>query len=488
MRRLRWTPELVRRFWDGIAETRGLAQQSFGRLGGGYLLQAVRWHLVPGQRHLDFGGGDGDFAALLVETGYPTAVWEPSPARAARVTARLAGRPGFLGAIGPEDQGQFDTIFLVEVIEHVLDDELPAVLAQLDRLLAPGGRLIISTPNDEDLEQNFAFEPEQGVLFHRWQHQRRFVAGSLTELLAGHGFRPLVVHELELSERIFGAQGAALGSRPDFANLFNTDRPLTLGDGHNLVWIGGRAGEIAADPGRPALARLTIPAETRLVLPEAPIPPALPIADRRCPRGWREIPLDPEQMFHDRGHLYGIALPPHLPPADTDEAPMGSALRCCEDGMPLGPGHTLHERIAALGHGRFSHWGGTLFFSAADNSDPRRNGRRYALRWPKRPAPAPPGPAHFLLPPSAIESWIGSACRVLLPDTVPPGDLSDDDRSSTLGLVEDHLPLGSAHADLETIITQGRGQYRHHGVLLVFSASDNSDPRRNGRRYRLDWR
>jgi SAM-dependent methyltransferase len=491
MRPLRWTPELVRRFWDGIAETRGLAQQSFGRLGGRYLLQAVRWHLVPGQRHLDFGGGDGDFAALLAEEGYPTAVWEPSPARAARVEAKLEGQPGFLGTIGPEtqirDQGQFDTIFLVEVIEHVLEDELPSVLAQLDRLLAPGGKLVISTPNDEDLEQNFAFEPEQGVLFHRWQHQRRFVAGSLTQLLAGHGFQPLVVHELELSERIFAAQGAGLGCRPDFANLFNTDRSLTIGDGHNLVWIGGRAGEIAAAGERLGLARLTIPAETRLVLPDTPTPPALPIADRRCPKGWREILLQPEQMFPDRGSLYGIALPPDLPPADTDEAPMASALRCCEDGMPLGPGHTIHERIAALGHGRYSHWGGTLFFSASDNSDPRRNGRRYTLRWRKRPAPAPHGPVRFLLPPSAIEPWIGPACRVLLPDTVPPGDLSDDDRRSTLGLVEDHLPLGPAHAGLETIMAQGRGQYRHHGNILVFSASDGSDPRRNGRRYRLDW-
>src|ERR1700761_61378 len=97
-----WTPDLVGRFWDGVARTRGLAQQSFGRLGGRYLLQAVRWHLRPGARHLDFGGGDGDFAALLAEEGFPAAVFEPSAERAARVVERLAGRPGFLGAVGGE--------------------------------------------------------------------------------------------------------------------------------------------------------------------------------------------------------------------------------------------------------------------------------------------------------------------------------------------------------------------------------------------------
>ena len=212
MRRLLWTPELVTRFWDGVAQTRGLAQQSFGLLGGRHLLQAVRWHLVPGQRHLDFGGGDGDFAALLVAEGFPTAVYEPAPERAATVQARLAGQPGFLGTVGHDDKALFDTIFLVEVIEHVLEAELAAVLARLESLLAPGGRIIITTPNDEDLEQNFAYEPEQGVLFHRWQHQRRFTGETLTRLMAAHGFAPGVVHEIELTDRILDRKSTRLNS------------------------------------------------------------------------------------------------------------------------------------------------------------------------------------------------------------------------------------------------------------------------------------
>src|SRR5271163_1917983 len=110
IKRLDWTPALVGRFWDGVANTRGLAQQSFGRLGGQHLLQAVRWHLRPGARHLDFGAGDGDFAALLAEAGFPVAVYEPAPERAARVASRLAGQPGFLGTIGDEDAEPFDII------------------------------------------------------------------------------------------------------------------------------------------------------------------------------------------------------------------------------------------------------------------------------------------------------------------------------------------------------------------------------------------
>jgi SAM-dependent methyltransferase len=488
MRRLDWTPELVGNFWDGVARTRGLAQQSFGRLGGRYLLQAVRWHLVPGQRHLDFGGGDGDFAALLAEEGYPTAVYEPSPGRAGRVAARLTGRPGFLGTVGHDDQAQFDVIFLVEVIEHVLEPDLGAVLARLDRLLAPGGRIIISTPNNEDLEQNFAFEPVQGVLFHRWQHQRSFLRDSLSALMARQGFVPRVVHEIELSDRIFTARGAGLGCRPEFANFFNTDRPLTIGDGHSLVWIGGRDGEITRTEWQTSA--LTIPAETRLALPEASCSAAPDMPSqlaRGCPPGMREFRLKPRQIFHDRGLLYCAALPRKLPPGDATETPEVSVVECYEDGVLLGPGHCLHERIAELGAGRYSHWGRTLFFAASDGTDARSNGRVYTLRWPKRAQAAPAGPMRFVLPPDRIEPLAGRAFRAILPACVPPGNLSEDDRSANLALYEGHLPLGPAHAARERIIEAGAGRFVQQGRVLIFSASDETDPRHNGRRYVLDW-
>jgi len=492
MRRLDWTPELVGRFWDGVAQTRGLAQQSFGRLGGRHLLQAVRWHLAPGGRHLDFGGGDGDFAALLAAEGFPAAVYEPSTERAARVAARLAGSPGFLGTVGHADAAQFDAIFLVEVIEHVLDADLGAVLARLDRLLAPGGKIMISTPNDEDLEENFAFEPAQGVLFHRWQHQRSFVRATLTALMAAHGFVPHVVHEIELTDRIFAARGAGLGCRPEFANLFNTDRPLTIGDGQSLVWIGGRAGEAAVDSAETAWrsSRIDVKAETRLLLPVAswPEPPLLPMAVAgRCPRGMREFRLAPAQIFQDQGALYGCAVPRRLPPGDAAGSPEASPVELYEDGLPLGPGHCLHDRIRSLGAGRYSHWGQTLFFASSDCSDPRRNGRRYTLRWPKRASAAAVATRHFVLPAAAMAPLAGRAFRVILPDGMPPGDRSEGDRSGTLALYEDHLPLGPAHAARERIIEAGRGRYAQHGRVLVFSASDDTDPRSNGRRYMLDW-
>jgi len=41
----------------------------------------------------------------------------------------------------------FDCVFAFEVVEHIGVEELPGWLARLAELLAPGGRLVLSTPN-----------------------------------------------------------------------------------------------------------------------------------------------------------------------------------------------------------------------------------------------------------------------------------------------------------------------------------------------------
>jgi hypothetical protein len=66
---------------------------------------------------------------------------------------------------------------------------------------------------------------------------------------------------------------------------------------------------------------------------------------------------------------------------------------------------------------------------------------------------------------------------------VPVRLLSDREHSSSLLLFEDRRALGPAHASHDVIRASGGGQYSHWGTILYFSASDNSDPRSNGRCY-----
>lgn len=85
--------------------------------------------------------------------------------------------------------------------------------------------------------------------------------------------------------------------------------------------------------------------------------------------------------FLSSGRLgWECALPPNLNfIGDSNEFPSQSRLVLLEDGVALGPAHTVHEQINSVGNGRYSHWYRGLYFSTTDNSDPNTNGREYAI-------------------------------------------------------------------------------------------------------------
>lgn len=72
-----------------------------------------------------------------------------------------------------------------------------------------------------------------------------------------------------------------------------------------------------------------------------------------------------------------------------------------------------------------------------------------------------------------------------LPSHVPPGDDLDVQGRSTLVLAEDDVELPFGHCPHQEIRLAGSGRYSHWGRAVYFSTSDDSDPRRNGRVYRL---
>ncbi len=69
---------------------------------------------------------------------------------------------------------------------------------------------------------------------------------------------------------------------------------------------------------------------------------------------------------------------------------------------------------------------------------------------------------------------------------LPAQLVSDSDGGSRLIVYEDDVPLPYPHANHDAIRNLGSGRYSHWGAALYFSASDNSDPTRNGRSYRFE--
>ncbi len=243
VQRLNWTPELVERFWTGFSQTR-LTEYSFARQGGKSLIVAIEHRLPKGGRILDYGAGSGELVELLLDRCYNVAAYEPSGGRSSQLAERLDERHGFLGTVGPDSAETFDVVLMVEVIEHILDQQLDSVLRRINRLIKDNGTLIVTTPNDEDLELGMTYCPVSNLLFHRWQHVRSFTAQSLTELLSRYGIEPLVVHQTDFRVDLYLPYDQMWGGEQFDSNLpshlvaMRTDIPVRIGSENNLLFIG----------------------------------------------------------------------------------------------------------------------------------------------------------------------------------------------------------------------------------------------------------
>jgi 2-polyprenyl-3-methyl-5-hydroxy-6-metoxy-1,4-benzoquinol methylase len=182
-----WTDELIRRFWDGFSHTH-LENLSFGKLAGPQFLEFIREYLPAGGEICDYGAGSGHLAELLIKAGFATAIYEPSPGRAEALQRRLSPYGSFTGVVGSEDRRQFDLLIMAEVIEHLPGHVLDQTLERIRGLLRPGGTLIVTTPNNENLGDAQVFCPVCQQTFHPWQHVRNFTHESLEKQLNEYGF------------------------------------------------------------------------------------------------------------------------------------------------------------------------------------------------------------------------------------------------------------------------------------------------------------
>ena len=110
------------------------------------MLELVRGRL-PCEAFLDAGCGDGRYLAALADELPPRRAGCDLSERileTARQRVDADFRQANLEAL-PFDDGEFDLVFCSQVIEHVLDADL--ALAELARVLRPGGHLVISTDN-----------------------------------------------------------------------------------------------------------------------------------------------------------------------------------------------------------------------------------------------------------------------------------------------------------------------------------------------------
>jgi SAM-dependent methyltransferase len=147
-------------------------------------LQRLNWlrdHLQPEERTVEFGCGTGRLITLpLRHLGFDvTGVdLDERSIEYGRDILRQAGLdPEALQAVDlAQLPGPFDAVIASEILEHLDDAELAASLALIHERLAPGGKLLVTTPNGYSL-----FELEN-FLWYRTGIDRLYRRASTTRV------------------------------------------------------------------------------------------------------------------------------------------------------------------------------------------------------------------------------------------------------------------------------------------------------------------
>lgn len=146
-----------------------------------HAIEALRPVRIGGAGLLDAGCGTGGFLARLRAARPDLAATglEFFPAAAARARTK-AGVPVAIGSVNamPFDAARFGTVVSLDVLCHAGVEPRPA-LAEMARILAPGGLLLLNLP---------AFDWLRSAHDLRVRNTRRFTAGGVRRLLAAAGF------------------------------------------------------------------------------------------------------------------------------------------------------------------------------------------------------------------------------------------------------------------------------------------------------------
>jgi 2-polyprenyl-3-methyl-5-hydroxy-6-metoxy-1,4-benzoquinol methylase len=202
-----WDDEKVSRLWDYYSRTPPYSETYFSKVFGDRILRTSKLPLQEPLDVLDFGCGPAHIWEHMLKMGvrWNYTALDFSLDSVAEAREKAGSHPQFKGAQhitklpSAFGDGAFDAVLLIEVIEHLSDAYLDDTLRETARLVRPGGVVVITTPNNEDLAASTKFCPDCGAVFHEWQHVRSWNLTSLDLKLQRHGFVRRMAQALDFS-------------------------------------------------------------------------------------------------------------------------------------------------------------------------------------------------------------------------------------------------------------------------------------------------
>lgn len=136
-----------------------------------------RWVPAAGAA-LDLGAGYGDFSRNI--RAERRVAFDSNPNLPSMIEAPIEAEVGDVTDLSRFDDASFDTVFASNLLEHLSWPELEQTLAEVLRVLKPGGRLIVVQPN-------FRLRPKE--YFDDYTHRTIFSDRSLPDFLNASGLR-----------------------------------------------------------------------------------------------------------------------------------------------------------------------------------------------------------------------------------------------------------------------------------------------------------
>jgi len=199
-----WTPESVMRVWKVWTNNRYLRTQFYPSAYFEAFLAQARPHLGSVGVVADIGCGTGTMLSILARAGIGAQfigidLSDESLAKlrtAFSGDARLAFKVGSISQIPLDDQS-CDLVICTETLEHLFPGDFTQGLAEIARVLKPGGHLLATVPLEE--RPAFVVCPECYAIFTPFQYMLfNFTIAGLTRELGRHGVEIVhVIHPID---------------------------------------------------------------------------------------------------------------------------------------------------------------------------------------------------------------------------------------------------------------------------------------------------
>ncbi|MBW3601998.1 MAG: class I SAM-dependent methyltransferase [Actinobacteria bacterium] len=211
------------------AAAAALAEQHRGHGG-----RPIRGDAGHGGRLLDVGSGVGALAAWLAHRlGWDVTLVDADPL-VRRVASAAFPHAGIEAHLERVPDGSAALVTAMEVVEHVPAAAQPGFVAALRAKVAPGGLLVVSTPDESGYPGAWSgYAPHVGVLD----------AGGLERLLRGHAGPDAIVWRLE--GEVFALDGVRRLLHPLVNRAWGLAAGAAPGACHTLGgWVAGVLGRV----------------------------------------------------------------------------------------------------------------------------------------------------------------------------------------------------------------------------------------------------